>query len=89
MPKEGTFRATVLAVLNRSDKFLSGAEVAQISQLEYKQTIDVLYALHNEELILREGAKVTAKWGPKSLAKPSPNIGAHNLEDVFRGFFKR
>lgn len=89
MPKEGTYRATVLGVINRSTKFLSGAEVAQLSTLGYKQTIDVLYALHNESLILREGAKVTAKWGPLSLAKPSPAIGVHNLEETFRGFFKR
>lgn len=89
MPKEGTYRATVLAVINSRNEFMSGAEVARLSQLEYKQTIDVLYALHNEELILREGAKVTAKWGSKALAKPTPEVGVHNLEVAFRGFFKR
>jgi hypothetical protein len=89
MPKDGTYRATVLAAINRSDRFLTGAEIAAISQLSYKQTIDVLYALHNEDLVLREGAKVTAKWGSLALAKPEPNAGAHDLETAFRAFFRR
>lgn len=84
-----SFRQTVLDMLEESGQFATGAQVAKITGLRYKQAIDVLYALHRDGLIVRDGRKFTCRWGCKRLAKPSPYAGIGGLETLFRGIFRK
>lgn len=76
----------VLAVIEASDTFFTGQQVAQLADLNYKQTIDALNALNNMEKVARTGRKFTARWGrvPQALDE-NPAI---ELELAFRGFFR-
>lgn len=81
-----TFRMRVLAVIEATDTFHTGQQLAQLTGLTYKQTVDALNALNNLSKVARTGRKFTARWGkvPKSLDE-NPVIA---LEQAFRGFFK-
>jgi len=81
-----TYRMRVLTVIDASSTYLSGQQIAQLTGLTYRQTIDALNALNNMAKVARTGRKFTARWGriPEALDE-SPVIA---LEKAFRGFFK-
>jgi rRNA maturation protein Nop10 len=87
--KHTTYRRRVLDAINERDRFLTAVDIVEYTELTYKQVIDVLQALHNENLILREGRKFTAKWGSLKLQAEPADSGAKALEETFRAFFKR
>lgn len=68
-----TNRAAVLAAIEAANDWLTGHEVALMTGLQYKQTIDALYALYNDAHIARKGRKFTARWGSIAIqAQESP-----------------
>jgi predicted Rossmann fold nucleotide-binding protein DprA/Smf involved in DNA uptake len=81
-----TYRMRVLAVIEATDTVHTGQQLAQLTGLTYRQTIDALNALNNMEKVARTGRKFTARWGrvPQALDE-NPAIA---LELAFRGFFK-
>jgi hypothetical protein len=81
-----TYRMRVLAVIEATDAFFTGQQLATLTGLTYRQTIDALNALNNMAKVARTGRKFTARWGkvPKALDE-NPVIA---LEKAFRGFFK-
>lgn len=81
-----TYRMRVLAVIEATDTFFTGQQLATLTGLTYRQTIDALNALNNMAKVARTGRKFTARWGkvPKTLDE-NPAIA---LEKAFRGFFK-
>lgn len=81
-----TYRQKVLAVVDSTDGFLTGQQIADAARLTYRQTIYALNALHNAGKIARHGRKFTARWG-KTPEQPAKN-SALALEQAFRGFFK-
>lgn len=82
-----TFRRVVLEVVEESPAFLTGQQIAQITGLTYRQTIDALNALNNTAKIARTGRKFTARWGRIPDHQPSESA-IQALEHAFRGFFK-
>lgn len=81
-----TYRMRVLAVIESTDAFFTGQQLATLTGLTYKQTVDALNALNNMAKVARTGRKFTARWGkvPEQLDE-NPVIA---LEQAFRGFFK-
>lgn len=81
-----TYRMRVLAVIEATDTFHTGQQLATLTGLTYRQTIDALNALNNMAKVARTGRKFTARWGKvhESLDE-NPAIA---LEQAFRGFFK-
>jgi hypothetical protein len=71
-----TYRQRVLDVIDRENRPLTGHEIAQLTDLTYRQTIDALNALFNMEKIARTGRKFTARWGKlvESEAKENPAL---------------
>lgn len=63
------FRELVLSVLAMADGWLKAKEVAELTGLTYKQTIDALNYLYNAEKVSRTGRKFTAMWGKRELLK--------------------
>jgi hypothetical protein len=85
-PPRVTYRSRALRVINETARWLSSAEVASQSGLTYRQTIDAINALHNIDLVSRQGRKFTAQWGSPRLVTPDPAVAAaRRLEDYFRG----
>ena len=84
-----THRLRVLTVIQSTEGWITGLEVAQLAGLTHKQTIDALNALNNMEKIARIGRKFTAKWG--RLVTPDPDQDPlRALELAFRqGFLPR
>ena len=81
-----TYRMRVLAVIEANgDTFHTGQQIAEITGLTYRQTIDALNALNNMEKIARTGRKFTARWG--KLPQKSNENPALLLQSAFRGFF--
>lgn len=81
-----TYRMRVLAVIESTDQFFTGQQVAQLAGLTHKQTIDALNALNNMEKVARTGRKFTARWG--RVIPLDKNTAVNALEAAFRGFFK-
>ena len=81
-----TYRMRVLAVIESTDAFFTGQQLAKLTGLTYRQTIDALNALNNMAKVARTGRKFTSRWGkvPNSLDE-NPVVA---LEKAFRGFFK-
>ena len=79
------YRTMVLAVVNGAHDSQCGKDIAALSGLTYRQTIDALNALHNLGKVRRTGRKFTARWSRLPL---STTHSAHALEQAFRGFFK-
>lgn len=82
-----TYRRIVLEVVQEAPAFLTGQQIAQITGLTYRQTIDALNALNNAAKIARTGRKFTARWGRIPDHQPSESA-IEALEHAFRGFFK-
>lgn len=75
----------MLAVVNTLDGWHTAQDIAIRANLSHKQTIDVLYALHNTNLVARHGRTFTARWGSLSMLQvPEANFAL--LEQLFRGF---
>lgn len=83
-----TYRRLVLEVVQESPAFLTGQQIAQITGLTYRQTIDALNALNNSEKIARTGRKFTARWGRIPQHVPPSESAIEALEHAFKGFFK-
>lgn len=81
-----TYRMRVLAVIEASDTFFTGQQLAQLTGLTYRQTIDALNALNNMAKVARTGRKFTARWG--RVPQPLDENPVIALENAFRGFFK-
>lgn len=81
-----TYRMRVLAVIEASESCLTGQQLASLTGLTYRQTIDALNALNNMAKVARTGRKFTARWCrvPETLDE-SPAI---TLERAFQGFFR-
>lgn len=56
-------RARVQAAIDSSSGQLTGHQLAAITGLTYRQTVDALTALHRQGRIERYGRKFTASWG--------------------------
>lgn len=78
-----TLRCRVLAVIQDSDTTLTGAEIAQLSGVSYRQTIFALNALYNGGKIARKGRKFTARWGA---IHPPDQQAVKLLEQAFAKF---
>lgn len=61
------YRELVLSVIAMADGWLKAREVAELTGLSYKQTIDALNYLYNAEKVARTGRKFTAMWGKREL----------------------
>lgn len=81
-----TYRMRVLAVIEATDTFHTGQQLATLTGLTYKQTVDALNALNNMAKIARTGRKFTARWG--KVPDPLDENPVIALEKAFRGFFK-
>jgi hypothetical protein len=81
-----TYRMRVLAVIETADTFYTGQQLATLTGLTYKQTVDALNGLLNMEKVARTGRKFTSRWG--RLPKTLDENPALTLEQAFRGFFK-
>lgn len=81
-----TFRMRVLAAIEAADTSYTGQQLAQITGLSYKQTVDALNALHNMAKVARLGRKFTARWS--RVPDPLDENPVMALEKAFRGFFK-
>lgn len=81
-----TYRMRVLAVIEASDAFFTGQQLAQLTGLTHKQTVDALNALNNMAKVARTGRKFTARWG--RVPRPLDENPVIALEIAFRGFFK-
>lgn len=57
-----TYRSLVLATINATDQYLTGQQLAAMTGLTYRQTIDALHALNNAAKVARIGRKFTARW---------------------------
>ena len=77
-------RSRVLDTVNRSHTWMSAAQVTKATGMTYKQTIDALNALLNEERVARKGRTFTAQWGGLHMIKPDPAVAASHL---LEGFF--
>jgi len=84
-----THRLRVLTVIQSTEGWITGHDVAQLSGLTHKQAIDALNYLNNTAKIARTGRKFTAKWG--RLVTPDPaDDPITALELAFRkGFLAR
>lgn len=84
-----TQRQRVLTVIQSTEGWITGREVAQLTSLTPKQAADALNMLFNMGRIARTGRKSTAKWG--RLVAPNPaDDPLLALERAFRaGFFAR
>lgn len=84
-----THRLRVLTVIQSTEGWITGQQVAQLAGLNYKQTIDALNYLFNTARIARTGRKFTARWG--RLVTPDPTDDPLlALERAFRlGFFAK
>ncbi len=81
MPTAGnTLRRQVLATMQTADTALTGAAIAALAGLSYRQTIDALNALYNAGKIERTGRKFTARWQVVKPAEPHPLAV---LQDIF------
>lgn len=80
-----TYRLLVLRAITSAGVPLSGHDIAGLTGLTYRQTIDALNALNNAERVLRIGRKFTARW--RAVIVPDVNP-ALLLEQAFKGFFK-
>lgn len=58
-----THRLRVLTVIQATEGYISGRQVAALSGLTHKQAIDALNWLNNSGRVARIGRKFTAKWG--------------------------
>lgn len=81
-----TYRMRVLAVVNNTDQFFSGQQIAQLAGLTHKQTIDALNALNNMAKVARVGRKFTARWG--RIPPVLDECPALVLQNAFHSFFK-
>lgn len=57
-------RARVHAAIEAAGACLTGRELARLTGLTYRQTVDALTALHRQGRIDRHGRKFTASWCP-------------------------
>lgn len=83
-----THRLRVLTVIQSTDGWISGQQVAALTGLTHKQAIDALNALNNTGRVARIGRKFTARWG--RIVTPDPaDDPLTALELAFRrGFFR-
>lgn len=81
-----TYRMRVLTVIEASNAYFTGQQLAQLTGLTYRQTIDALNALNNMEKVARTGRKFTSRWGKVTQSLDETPVIA--LEKAFRGFFK-
>jgi hypothetical protein len=58
-----THRLRVLTVIQSSEGWITGQQVAAVSGVTQKQAIDALNWLNNSGRVARIGRKFTAKWG--------------------------
>jgi len=84
-----TQRMRVLTVIQSTEGWITGRDIAQLTGLTPKQTADALNMLFNMGKIARTGRKSNAKWG--RLVAPNPaDDPLLALERAFRtGFFAR
>lgn len=75
-----------MSVLEQSATPLTGREVARLSGLTYRQSIDALNALYNLGRIQRHGKKLKSSWQAKRPTDDPP--AAQTLEAAIRAFFK-
>jgi len=80
-----TYRMRVLAVIEDSEACFTGQQLAQITGLTYRQTIDALNALNNMAKVARTGRKFTARWCRVPQQTENPAV---TLERAFSGFFR-
>lgn len=83
-----TYRQRVLRVVQQSQVFLTGHQIATLSGLTYRQTIDALNALNNLSKVSRTGSKFTARWG-RVPVEHHGETAVQALERAFRGFMTR
>jgi predicted Rossmann fold nucleotide-binding protein DprA/Smf involved in DNA uptake len=83
-----THRVRVLTVIQSTEGWITGQQVAALTGLTHKQTVDALNALNNAGKVARIGRKFTAKWG--RIVAPDPaDDPLRALEIAFRqGFFR-
>jgi hypothetical protein len=82
--KNQSYRATVLSAIDASPKWLTGHQIAELSNLPYKRTVDALNALYNSGKVTRKGRTCTALWG--SLQMEQSAKADFSLENLFRQF---
>ncbi|CAB4154946.1 hypothetical protein UFOVP653_47 [uncultured Caudovirales phage] len=75
-----TLRCRVLAIVSNADTALTGAAIADLAGLSYRQTIDALNALYNAGKVERTGRKFTARW---QIARPRESSAVDLLQDIF------
>jgi len=85
--KAQTYRMRILAVIDAAEACFTGQQLAQMTGLTYRQTIDALNALNNMEKVARTGRKFTARWCKKAPPKTNENP-AWLLEKAMKGFFR-
>lgn len=76
-----TYRQRVLDVIEYAPGSLTGHDVAELTGLTYRQTIDALNALFNMAKIARTGRKFTARWG--KLVETQPKVSPVAMLDRF------
>lgn len=84
-----THRLRVLTVIQSTEGWITGQQVAQLAGLTHKQAVDALNSLLNMAKIARTGRKFTARWG--RIVVPTPDQDPLSaLETAFRqGFFRK
>lgn len=95
MPRQPTTKTTathrlrVLTVIQSTEGWITGQQVAALAGLTHKQAADALNSLFNMAKIARTGRKFTARWG--RLVHPTPDQDPLTaLETAFKqGFFRR
>lgn len=85
--QQHTYRARVLAVIEATDTQLTGKQLAEITGLTYRQTVDALNALNNAAKIARIGRKFTARWC-RVVPQPPIEDPMALVEDVFRSIIR-
>lgn len=73
-------RRKVFDVVQASSVPLRGRDVARLSGLGYKQTIDALGSLLDMERVERIGRKQTSRWVKKAGPKPPDPLNAFLLQ---------
>lgn len=63
-PASPNCRARVQAAIEQAGACLTGRELARLTGLTYRQTVDALTALYRQGRIERHGRKFTASWCP-------------------------
>jgi hypothetical protein len=86
--KAVSYRARVLVVVNNSDMWQTGRNIALLSGLSYTQAIHALNGLYNTGQIARKGRTFTALWGSLDRVATS-NDNFDLLQTLFKGFVKR